>query len=52
VIKKHPQGVNLTQVADRENNIYIKKVLDEQTKEVIKDITEPLDKHHHQEKRF
>jgi|SRR6185503_17755171 len=42
---KHPDGVQLTQLVDRENNLYKKRVIDEKTGSVIKDLEEPLDQH-------
>ena|SRR3989344_402113 len=44
-IKKHPDGVQLTQLVDRESNLYKKKVIDEKSGQIVKDLEEPLDKH-------
>lgn len=43
---KHPEGVDLTQTVDRENNLYIKKVIDKKTGITVKDLEEPLTSHH------
>ena len=43
---KHPEGVQLEQTVDRQNNLYKKKVIDEKTGKVVKDLEEPLDEHH------
>lgn len=44
---KHPDGVQLIQSIDRENNLYVKRVADDKTGAVAKDVHEPLDKHRH-----
>ena len=43
---KHPEGVQLIQNVDREKNQYTKKVTDEKTGVVVKDLEEPLDEHY------
>lgn len=43
---KHPDGVELTQTVDRENNLYTKKVIDKKTGITVKDLEEPLSSHH------
>jgi len=42
---KHPDGVQLTQLIDRRNNLYKKNVVDEKTGSVVKNLEETLDKH-------
>ncbi len=37
--------VNLVQVIDRENDVYIKKITDPLTNEITRDVHEPLTKH-------
>lgn len=44
--EKHPEGVDLVQSIDRENNFYKKKVTDKKTGNVVKDLEEPLSDHH------
>ena len=44
-IKKHPDGVDITQIVDRENNFYKKKVIDKKTGKIIKGVEEPLNQH-------
>jgi hypothetical protein len=43
--EKYPNGVNLIQTVDRENNLYIKKVYEDKTNRELKNLEEPLDKH-------
>jgi hypothetical protein len=43
--EKHPKGVRIRQLVDRERDLYIKKVDDEKTGVTTKDLTEPLSKH-------
>jgi len=43
--EKHPNGVDKTQIIDREKDKYIKKVIDKRTGKVVKDVVEPLSKH-------
>ena len=42
---KHPNGVDKTQIVDREKDKYTKKVIDKRTGKVVKDVVEPLSKH-------
>lgn len=44
-IKKHPEGVNVVQTVDRENNFYKKQVIDKKTGDTVKDLEEPLTDH-------
>ncbi len=43
--EKYPNGVNLIQTVDRENNLYIKKVYEDKTNKELKNLEEPLNKH-------
>lgn len=42
---KHPEGIEKFQKVDRENNIYIKKVIDSKTGEVVKNVKKLLSDH-------
>ena len=42
---KHPDGINLNRVIDRENNKYEETVVDNITGKIVRDIKEPLDQH-------
>lgn len=44
--QRHQDGVQLMQLVDRENNVYKKKVVDEKTCKVVKDLEESFDQHH------
>jgi Tfp pilus assembly protein PilZ len=43
--EKYPDGVDITQIIDRENNKYVKRVIDKKIGQVVKDLEEPLDQH-------
>lgn len=42
---KHPEGVNISRVVDKENNHYEEVIIDNKTGKVLRDIDEPLDQH-------
>jgi hypothetical protein len=42
---KHPDGVNISRVIDKEHNQYDETITDYKTGEIIRDIHEPLDQH-------
>ncbi len=42
---KHPDGVTVDRVIDKENNRYDEVVKDNNTSEIVREIHEPLDKH-------
>src|SRR3569623_2050732 len=44
-IERYPDGVEITQNIDRENNLYTKKGVDSKTNEIVKDLQEPLHEH-------
>lgn len=43
--EKHPEGAELTQLVDRENKLYKKKVVDTKTSEIVKDQEQNLSDH-------
>ena len=44
-IIKHPDGITISRIIDRENNKYEETITDNETGKVVRDVSEPLDKH-------
>ena len=42
---KHPDGITISRVIDRENNKYEETITDNETGKIVRDISEPLDNH-------
>lgn len=42
---KHPDGITISRVIDRENNKYEETITDNETGKIVRDVSEPLDKH-------